>query len=397
MGEMVLEKIFGLVGMFVIVGLAYLLSSNKKEINWKSVGCAFIGQLVLAFLLIKTPLWKVIELLSSGVSWVLNQATDGINFVFGGLMPTGGFVFFINSLLPIVFISALVGILFHFGILQKFISVVGNTVAKILRVDTTIAVNSVGNMFLGQTESLFLTKQLLPKASDSVIFATLVGGMTSISAAVIGLYTSYGASIEWILASMPLTVFSTFALTQILMPTKYDKNQVVEVETSDKGINVAETMMNYGFSGFKGVIGIAVALMVFLSVIALINNFIGLIFPNTTLQSILGIVFTPIAFLMGVPHNEVMQVSQILATKFVTNEAVAFGLPQFAALSTNVKAMITVALCGFAGIGSIGILIGGYSAIAPNKVGTVAKLGFKALLTATVVNIMTGTVVGLFL
>lgn len=392
-----MEKIFAVIGMVLCIGLTFALSKNKKEINWKSVGCAFLGQVILAFLMIKTPLWKVIELLSNGVTWVLNQATEGINFVFGGIIPAGGFVFFINSLLPIVFISSLIGLLFHFGILQKFIALVGNTVARVLRVDTTIAVNGVGNMFLGQSESLFLTKQLLPKASDSVIFATLVGGMTSISAAVVGLYTSYGASMEWILVSMPLTVFSTFALTQILMPTKYDAEAVVEVETTDKGVNAIETMMNYATAGFKGVIGITVALIVFLSVVAMINNFIGVFFPSVTLESILGVVFTPLAFLMGVPAEEVGMVSQILATKIVTNEAVAFGLPQFAMLSANTKAMMTTALCGFAGLGSIGILIGGYSAVAPNKVGVVAKLGMKALLTATAVNMLTGAVVGLML
>ena len=392
-----MEKIFAVIGMVLCIGLTFALSKNKKEINWKSVGCAFLGQVILAFLMIKTPLWKVVELLSNGVTWVLNQATEGINFVFGGIIPAGGFVFFINSLLPIVFISSLIGLLFHFGILQKFIALVGNTVARVLKVDTTIAVNGVGNMFLGQSESLFLTKQLLPKASDSVIFATLVGGMTSISAAVVGLYTSYGASMEWILVSMPLTVFSTFALTQILMPTKYDAEAVVEVETTDKGVNAIETMMNYATVGFKGVIGITVALIVFLSVVAMINNFIGVFFPSITLESILGVVFTPLAFLMGVPAEEVGMVSQILATKIVTNEAVAFGLPQFAMLSANTKAMMTTALCGFAGLGSIGILIGGYSAVAPNKVGVVAKLGMKALLTATAVNMLTGAVVGFML
>lgn len=392
-----MEKVLAIIGMFLCVGFAYLLSRHKKEINWKSVGCAFLGQVILAFLMIKTPLWRVVEVLSNGVTWVLNQATEGINFVFGGIVPVGGFVFFINSLLPVVFISALIGLLFHFGILQKFIAIVGNTVARLLRVDTTIAVNGVGNMFLGQSESLFLTKQLLPKASDSVIFATLVGGMTSISASVVGLYTSYGASMEWILVSMPLTVFSTFALTQILMPTKYDDEAIVEVETADKGVNAVETMMNYATAGFRGVIGITVALIVFLSVVAMINNFIGVFFPSVTLESILGVLFTPLAFLMGVPAGEVGMVSQILATKIVTNEAVAFGLPQFAMLSANAKAMMTTALCGFAGFGSIGILIGGYTAVAPNKVGVVAKLGMKALLTATAVNMLTGAVVGLML
>lgn len=391
-----MEKILGFLGMFAIVGVTYLFSKEKKNINWKSVGCAFIGQILLAFLLIKTPLWKGVEWLANGVSWILAQANEGINFVFGGIMPEGGFVFFINSLLPIVFISAIMGLLFHFGILQKFIAIVGNTVAKVLKVDTLIAVNGVTNMFLGQTESLFVTKSYLPSAKDSVIFATLVGGMTSISTSVVGLYASFGASMEWIIVSMPLTVFSTFVLTQILMPTTYNK-EVIKVETNDKGINAMETMMNYANAGFKGVIGISVALMVFLSVVAMLNNFIGLFFDGVTIQSMIGVFFKPLALLMGVSPAEVGVVSEILATKLVTNEAVAFGLPAFAMLSVNAKAMVTVALCGFAGIGSIGILIGGYSAIAPNKVPVVAKLGAKALICATAVNILTGAVVGLFL
>ena len=391
-----MQKILGFLGMFIIVGITYLFSTNKKDVNWKSVTYAFLGQIILAVLLIKTPLWKCVEWLSNGVSWILAQANEGINFVFGGLVPTGGFVFFINSLLPIVFISALMGLLFHFGILQKCIQGLGNSLAKFLKVDTLAVVNGIANMFMGQTDSLFVTKSYLPSAKDSVIFATMVGGMTSISTSVVGLYASMGAKMEWIIISMPLTVFSTFVLTQILMPTKYS-DEKIEVETNDIGVNAIETMMNYANVAFKSVIGITVALLVFLSIVAFANNFIGLFFDGVTIQSILGIVFKPLAVLMGVSPQEVSMVAEILATKLVTNETVAFGLPQFMMLSENARAMVTVALCGFAGIGSCGILLGAYQAIAPNKVQVVAKLGVKALLCATGVNILTGTVVGLLL
>ena len=391
-----MEKVFGLMGMFSIVGVTYLFSKEKEKVNWKSVGYAFIAQIVLAVLLIKTPLWKAVEWVSNGVSWLLGQANEGINFVFGGIVPEGGFVFFINSLLPIVFISSIIGLLFHFGILQKFIQLLGNSLAKFLKVDTLAVVNGVANMFMGQSDSLFVTKSYLPSAKDSVIFATLVGGMTSISTAVVGLYASMGARMEWIIISMPLTVLSTFVLTQVLMPTEYSEEKI-EVETNDMGVNAIETMMNYANSAFKCVIGITVALLVFISLVALINNFIGLFFDGVTIQGILGLIFKPLAMLMGVPMDELNMVSQILATKLVTNETVAFGLPQFMMLSENTRAMVTVALCGFAGIGSVGILIGAYQAIAPNKVKVVAKLGVKALLCATAVNILTGTVIGLIL
>lgn len=389
-----MEKVLAIIGMVLIVGICYLFSREKKDINWKSVGLAFVGQLALALILIKTPAWKLVEWVSNGFSWLLAQSTEGINFVFGGL--SDNFVFFINSLLPIVFISAIMGLLFHFGIIQKFITTVGLCIAKVLRVDTLVAVNGVSNMFLGQTESLFVTKSYLPSAKDSVIFATLVGGMTSISVSVVGLYAGMGASMEWIIVSMPLTVFSTFVLTQIIMPTKYEPVEELIVE-NDRGVNFMDTMMSYATTGFKSVIGITVALMVFISLVYMVNNLLGFVAPWLTIEKILGVVFYPLALLMGVPFNEVGVVSEILATKLALNEAVAFGMPQFAILSANAKAMMTVVLCGFAGFGSIGILIGGYTAVAPKKVSVVAKLGVKALLVATLVNILTGAVVGLML
>lgn len=389
-----MEKIFAILGLIIFTGTVYAFSKNKEKINWKSVGCAFIGQILLAFLLIKTPLWKLVELTSNGVSWIVAQANEGINFVFGGIMSEG-FIFFINSLLPIVFLSGIMGVLFHFNILQKFISLVSKIVAKVLKVDTLVAVNGVANMFLGQTDSMLILKSYIPKASDSVIFAMMVGGMTSISCSVMGLYASYGASMEWIVVSMPLTVLSTLVVTQLLMPTEHIEGEV-EFE-DEKGCNFLETMMNYANAGFKCVIGITVALLVFLSLVGLINNFIGLFFDGVTIQSILGFIFYPLSVLMGVPKAELMEVSQLLATKLITNEAVAFGLPQFAELSVNAKAMITVALCGFSGIGSIGILAGSMAGIAPEKVKIVARLGVKALLSATIVNMMSATVVALFL
>lgn len=390
-----MEKIFALIGVFVFVGLGYLMSADKKNINWKSVGIAFVGQFVLALLLIKTPLWEAVGVMSNAVSWLIAQSGEGINFVFGGLVPEGGYVMFINALLPIVFISALMGLMFHFGILQTIIGFIGKTLAKFLDVDTLVAVNNVTNMFFGQSDSLFVTKSYLPKASDRAIFATLVGGMTSISVTVVGLYASMGADMNWIIISLPLTVISTFVLTQIVMPTKYQGDKI-EIE-NDKGVNAIETMMKYATTGFQGVIGISVALMVFISIVAMANNFLGLFIDGMTLQKIIGVVFYPLSVLMGVSADELGMVSQILATKFITNEAVAFGMPEFMMLSANCKAMMTIALCGFAGIGSIGILIGSYQAIAPNKVKVVARIGFKALVVATLVNIMTAAVVGIIL
>lgn len=389
-----MQKLIGLLGTVIIVGLVYLFTKDKKSINWKSVGLAYVSQFILAFLLIKTPLWIGVEWLADGMNWLLAQANVGIEFVFGGIAP-GGFVFFINSLMPIVFISAIMGLLFHFGIIQKIVNTLGRRVAKLFDIHPLVGINGIANTVLGQSDSLFVTKSYMPNAPDSVVFATMVGGMTSISASVVGLYTSYGADMTWIIISMPMTVVSTLVLLQIMMPTRYDANEEIKVE-NEKGVNFMETMMIFADSGFKSVIGISVALMVFLSLVATVNALIGVFLPSVTLEGILGVVFLPFVWLMGVPANEVGAVAQILGTKLATNEAVAFGLPQFANLSESAKAMMTIALCGFGGVGSIGIMCGGYAAVAPKKVKVVAKLGFKALLLATLVTILSACVVGLF-
>lgn len=383
-------RILNIIGIIVILGIAFLISKEKKSIKWKNIVLALISQIVLALIMLKTPVWKAVQAFSNGVLWIIGQSTEGINFVFGGL--TDNYVFFLNSLLPIVFISALVGLAFHFGILQKVIKIVGVVIAKTFKIDTIVAVNLVTNMFLGQTESLFITKSYLPKAKDSVIFATLVGGLSSISVSVMGLYVGFGASIEWIIVSLPIVVFTSLMLCQIIMPTTYSDEEV-QME-NDKGANFIDTIMNYAMSGFQGVIGITVALLVFLSIVALVNNLLGL-FTTVTIQQIVGYIFTPFTYLMGIPKEEILKVSQLLGTKLVTNEAVAFAMPSFVELSERTKAIVTVALCSFAGLGSIGMLIGTYSAISKEKSKVVAKLGIKALLVSTMGSILTGCIISL--
>lgn len=388
-----INTLIGLLGIASILGIVWLFSQNKKDINYKGVLLAFVSQLVLAATLILTPAWKLVEWVSSGFSWLLAQSNEGIMFVFGGVSE--GFVFFINSLLPIVYISALMGALFHYGIIQKFIEVVAGALAKFLKVSKLSSANFITNMFLGQSDALMVTKSYIPKMSNSILFGSMVGGMASISVSVLGLYQSFGAEMEYLVLSMPLMVFSTFILTQLFMPTQYEEMEL-ELE-NDREANVLGTMMSYANTGFKVVIGISVALMVFISLVFTVNNLIGMVFPSITIQTILGVFFYPLAFLMGVPFSEVSSVAELLATKLALNEAVAYSMPQFSELSESTKAMTTVALAGFTGFGSIGIMLGSMVGIAPNRVSDVAKLGVKALAIATLVNIFTGTVVGLFL
>lgn len=389
-----MTKLFAILGISLIMAFAYLISKEKENIKWKSIILLTVSQFIMVFIMLKTPVWKLIEKASDAVSWLLSSAQEGITFVFGDL--SSGWTLFFGGLMPIVFISSLVGLAFHFGILQYFVKIIAITIAKLFKVDPIVAVNGTVNMFLGQTDALFITQNYLPKAKDSVIFATLVGGMTSMSVGVLGLYAGMGAPLEYILVSLPLSVVSTFVLTQIILPTEYQDAGKLELD-SEKGENFIETMMMYGNKGFKGAISVAVALMVFISVVAFINGIIQLVFPSVTLESIIGIAFYPLALLMGAPISELSLVAELLASKLVFNEAVAYGMPQFNQLTEATKAMVTVALAGFGGFGSIGILIGGYTAIAPEKVKVVCKYGVLALMTATLVNIMSAAVIGLFL
>lgn len=351
----------------------------------KSIIYLIIANIVVTWLLVKTPLWKIVQWISSGVEWLILQSVEGIQFVFGGLSDTGAFI--LSALMPIVFIASIIGLLVHFNIIPYIIKLLGGAFSKIFKTNHIVSVNTICNMFLGQNESLFMTKTALKHASDNTIFATLVGGMSSISVSVVGLYASYGASIEYIVISMIVTSFSSLLFCQIFAPTYQDEEVIIE---PDKGVNAIDTMFKYGFEGFKSVASIAVALMIFISLIGLLNN----ILPLT---QILSYIFYPIAIIMGIPANEAMSVATILATKLITNEAVAFSLTEFATLSPVIKNVMTVALCGFAGFGSIGILIGGYAVVAPSKTGVVARLGFKALMVATLANLFSAWLLRLVL
>lgn len=390
-----MEKIFGIIGLVVFVAIGYLLSSDRKNIKWKGIIAAFIFQIGLAFLMVKTPLWKLIELFANLIEKLLAQAQYGLEFVFGPL-ASDTFIFFIGSLCPIVFVSGVIGIIYHFGILEKIFIFIGKYIARLFDVDSTIVLNYVGNCVFGQTDALMLSKNKLRTASESVIFATMVGGMASVSAGVIGLYNSMGASVEWILVSLPLSVFSCIVLTQIIMPTRFDGGDLT-IDDSDKGENFIDTAMIFASNGFKCVVGIAVALILFISITYMINNILGSVIPSLTMEKILGVVFYPLALLMGVPMNELGLASELLASRFVMNEVVAFGLPAYGMLSETTKCFMTVALMGFSGIGSIAILLGSYQAIAPNQTKVVAKLGFKALIVATLATIMTGCLVAIFI
>ena len=388
-----MNKLFALLGIIVFIGITYLFSKNKNNINWKQVLLLLLTAFVMTFVMIKTPIYMAIQWIGNIFSFIIGQSTAGISFVFGGL--TDNFVFFLNSLLPIVFVSALLGILFHVGILQKVIEFISKWVARLFKLDGIVVTNAITNAFLGQTEALMPIKSYLPNAKDSVVFATLVLGMSTISVSVFGLYQSYSANIEFILMSIPINIVCALLLTQIFMKSEYDESQIVSVE-SDKGLNVLDTMMTYAFAGFRSVIGITVSLIVFLSLVDLINNTLGLINPQLSLQSILGVVYTPIALLMGIPFNEVGMVASIMGTKIVTNEAVAYSQEAYTMLSENTKNIATIGITSFAGIGSVGMLLGTIQVIAPNKAKVVIKLGFQALLIATLASFLSTAIVSLF-
>ena len=389
-----LQNLMPIIGCIVFIGIAYLFSKEKKNIDWKQILLLVLSAFVLTFVMIKTPLYLVIQWIGDVFGFIVGKSTEGISFVFGGL--TDEYVFFLNSLLPIVFISGLVGILFHFGILQKCIEFISKWVARLFKLDGIVTTNAICNTFLGQTESLLPIKSYLPQAKDSVVFATLVLGMSSISFSVFGLYQAYGANIEFILMSIPVNIICALILCQIIMPSKYDETQIVSVET-DKGLNVLDTATSYAFAGFRAVVGITVSLIFFLSLVELVNSTLGLINPGLSLQSILGIVYTPIALLMGIPFNEVGLVASIMGTKIVTNEVVSYSLEEFTMLSENTKNIATIGITTFAGVGSVGMLLGTMQIVAPKKASVVIKLGFKALLVATLASFLSTAIVSVFM
>ncbi|EGR2797458.1 NupC/NupG family nucleoside CNT transporter [Vibrio navarrensis] len=397
--------LFGLLGVLALLGCAVLLSESRRSINWRTVSRALLLQVGFAALVLYFP-WGQVALasLSGAVSGLLGFADEGIAFLFGDL-ASSGFIFAVRVLPIIIFFSALISALYYLGIMQKVIQFLGGGIQKFLGTSKAESLVATGNIFLSQGESPLLIRPFLPKMTRSELFAVMVGGMASVAGSVLGGYAGLGVELKYLIAASFMAAPGSLLMAKIIIPeraTPCDYNDIA-LDKSDQS-NVIDALASGAMGGMKVAVAVGTMLIAFVSVIAMVNTGLEnlgelLGFSGITLQAIFGYLFSPLAWLIGVPAHEVLAAGSYIGQKIVMNEFVAFidFVEHKALLSEHSQVIITFALCGFANIGSIAIQLGSIGVMAPERRGDVANMGLKAVAAGTLANLMSACLAGIFI
>ncbi|MCW8330025.1 NupC/NupG family nucleoside CNT transporter [Photobacterium sp. SDRW27] len=409
-----------LVGMVVLLALAVLLSDNRKAINLRTVGGAFAIQFFLGAFVLYVPVGRdVLYGASQAVANVIGYGNDGINFLFGGLTSDkmfevfggGGFVFALRVLPVIVFFSALISVLYYLGIMQVVINFLGGGLQKVLGTSRAESMSATANIFVGQTEAPLLIRPFVPKMTQSELFAVMCGGLASVAGGVLAGYASMGVPLEYLIAASFMAAPGGLLFAKIIKPeTEEPIEQIpgMDENDADKPANVIDAAAGGASSGMQLALNVGAMLLAFIGLIALINGMLGGIggwfgMPQLTLELILGYVFSPLAFLIGVPWEEATIAGSFIGQKLIVNEFVAYlnFAPYLAegaevVLSEKTSAIISFALCGFANLSSVAILLGGLGGLAPSRRHDIARFGMKAVAAGTLSNLMSATIAGLF-
>lgn len=388
----------GLLGLVVVLGLAFLLSNDKKGINFKAIGILFALQLLATWFFLSTSIGiKIIEAISNGVSKVLSYGNEGINFVVGGWIPEGGSPFFINVLLIIVFTSMLLSLLTHIKVLPLAIKYLGGILSKVTGLSKVTTFHAVSNIFFGQSEGLLAIKSHIEKASDNKLFVLSVASMGSVSAGIMGAYITMLPA-QYVLTAMVVNAFSGLIIATIIAPDNDTSDEEIDIKATSQSKSLFEAISNGALDGGKVALIVGAMLIAYVGLIALIDAGLSMVI-GLTFTEILGYVFSPVAFLMGVPASEMLTAGQVMGTKLATNEFVAMltFMEHIPVLSEKTVAVVSVFLVSFANFSSIGIISGSIQAFNGEKAGVVAKFGLKMLLAATMVSVLSATVVGLFI
>ena len=396
--------LLNLIGIIVLIGGLYLFSSNKKAIDKKMVLKATLIQFIIAFLLVKFPLGQMLlGKVSDFVTAILSYGHEGLSFVFGSLAdssaPTGS-IFAINVLGNIIFVSALVAALYYLGIISAVVSFIGGVVGKILGTSKVESFVAVANMFLGQTESPILVSKYLKSMTESEVMLVLISGMGSMSATVLMGYADMGIPMRYLLLGGALVPFGSILVSKILLPedeSLVGKSTVTDVKIDNKGDNpnIISAISQGASDGLNMVLGIGAVLIAITALVALVNGGLGLI--GLSLEKILSVLFAPIGFLMGLKPDDIGLAGQLLGSKLILNEFVAFSdLGQVInTLDPRTAMILSVSLCGFANISSMGICISGISVFCPEKRGQLSRLAFRGMIGGFLVSVLSALVVGL--
>ncbi len=404
-------------GIAIILFIAYLFSSNRKQIRWRTVGGAFAIQLALGAFVLYVPFGQdVLYAVASGVANIIAFTDAGIDFMFGGLASADfGFVFAIRVLSVIVFFSSLISVLYYVGIMKWIIKILGGSLQKIIGSSRPESMSAAANVFVGQTEAPMMVRPFIASMTKSELFAVMVGGMASVSGSVLAGYAGVGVELKYLIAASFMAAPAGLLMAKMIIPEtekpREDLDSIIEgadIECTDdeveqRSVNVIDAAAAGASSGVQLAINVGAMLIAFVALIALINGLFGWVggwfgYPELSLQLIFGYVFQPVAYILGVSWDEAQLAGSFIGQKLVINEFVAYldFVNYQDQLSEHSQVIITFVLCGFANFSSIAILLGGLGGMAPSRRHDIARLGMKALLAATLANMMSAAIAGFF-
>jgi CNT family concentrative nucleoside transporter len=423
--------LWGVLGVIFILSIAFLFSNNKKAINIRTVIGALSIQVCFAFIVLK---WEVgqstLAWLSLKIQAIINYTNEGIAFLFGGLVGNEsiGFIFAFQVLTVIVFFSSLISVLYYIGIMQWVIKIIGGGLSKLLGTSEAESMSAAANIFVGQTEAPLVIRPFIEKMTQSELFAVMTGGLASVAGSVLIGYSLMGIPLEYLLAASFMAAPAGLIIAKIMVP---ETERTVKVMTSAKEetaatsetlslkavetpevpnriekdkevINVIDAAAQGASDGLKLALNVGAMLLAFIALIALMNGILGGIgswfgFHSLSLEMILGWVFAPIAFIIGVPWTEAFQAGSYIGQKIVLNEFVAYAAfaPEMGNLTAKTNIVISFALCGFANLGSLAILLGGLGNLAPNRRSDIARLGIRSVCAGALASLLSAAVAGM--
>ena len=398
----------GILGIIVILAIAFAFSSNRKAVNLRIVGAAFALQAVIAAIVLFWDRGRAfIDTLSTGVLAVIGFANAGIDMVFGPLANSDivGFSFAINVLPVIIFFSALMSVLYHIGVMQFVVKIIGGGLRAIIGTGTVESLNAAANVFVGQTEAPLVVKPYLKGLTDAQLFAVMTSGLASVAGTVLAGYVLLGAELKYLLAASFMAAPGGLLMAKLIMPDPPGTgagSEKLEMEPSHHENVILAAAVGAG-DGLRLAVNIGAMLVAFVALIALVNGLVGVVAgwfgQELTLQMMLGWLFSPLMFVIGVPWEEASAAGALFVEKLILNEFVAFTHlnDYLAGMSERTRAIATFSLCGFANLTSIAILLGGHGVLVPEKRTLIALFGPRAVVAGSLSNLMSATLAGLLL
>ncbi|GAA8787248.1 NupC/NupG family nucleoside CNT transporter [Helicobacter pylori] len=413
---MIFSSLFSVVGMAVLFLIAWVFSSNKRTINYRTIISAFVIQVALGALALYVPLGReMLQGLASGIQSVIGYGYEGVRFLFGNLAPNakgdqgiGGFIFAINVLAIIIFFASLISLLYYLKIMPLVINLIGGALQKCLGTSKAESMSAAANIFVAHTEAPLVIKPYLKSMSDSEIFAVMCVGMASVAGPVLAGYASMGIPLPYLIAASFMSAPGGLLFAKIIYPQNEAISSHADV-SAEKHVNAIEAIANGASTGLNLALHVGAMLLAFVGMLALINGLLGVLggvlgMEHLSLGLILGTLLKPLAFMLGIPWSQAGIAGEIIGIKIALNEFVGYMqfLPYLGdnpplILSEKTKAIITFALCGFANLSSVAMLIGGLGSLVPKKKDLIVRLALKAVLVGTLSNFMSATIAGLFI